>query len=222
MGMEWLKNAKADDPSTWPTKRDLREHLGLQNRTIERWANKPGKLRTQQRRPPGHKSIPVYHPDDVRQIWSETMPVASQNDTTATPVEVRQVARKQATIATPEVVLAEVLQTLPALLGKEQKILLTDALLSLTRLSLAAKTFLSLSEASVLLGISEDRIKTLANQGVIPAIKGKGKSGRWTFCQADFLACNLSTLMQLPEVSLVMSTANKTTQSDNENGHVSH
>jgi hypothetical protein len=218
MSMEWLKHAKEDDPSTWPTKADLRTHLGLQNRTIERWVAKPGKLRTQQRRPPGFKSIPVYHPKDVKKIWGETMPVTSHGDTTAT----QQVVKKQATIATPEVVLATVFQSLPALLGKEQKILLTDALLSLTRLSLAAKTFLSLSEASVLLGISEDRIKTLANQGTIPAIKGKGKSGRWTFCQADFLACNLSTLMQLPEVSLVTSTANKTTQSDNENGHVSH
>jgi hypothetical protein len=59
--MEWLDSAKEVDPSTWPTKADLRTHLGLQNRTIERWVAKPGKLRTQQRRPPGFKSIPVYH-----------------------------------------------------------------------------------------------------------------------------------------------------------------
>jgi hypothetical protein len=141
----------------------------------------------------------------------------------ATPSsETRQVVKKHATVATPEGSLVEVLQSLPTLLGEEQKTLLSDALLSLTRLSLSAKTFLTLSEAAWLLGLSEERVKALANQGAIPAAKGKGKSGRWTFCRSDLSACNLSTLTHLSGMSLMTPTVDDTIQNDTINGHASH
>lgn len=211
MEADWLSHADENDPATWPTKKDLRERLGINNRTIERWAAKPDKLRTQQRKPPGHKSIPVYHPGDVRKLWGQTMPLQPNSDTTTATLEERHVTTRQA--ATPDAARA-----LTTILGEGQGGLLRDALLSLSRLSLAAKTFLTAPEAALLLGISEARLKALANQGAIPAIKGKGKSGRWTFCRADLLACNLSTLSHLPHLSPVTPTHNDTTQGDRQNG----
>lgn len=207
MEADWLSHADENDPSTWPTKADLRTRLGISNKTIERWAAKPDKLRTQQRKPPGHKSIPVYHPGDVRVLWGQTMPV-QQNDTTPATVEQRHVTTRQAT--SPAVV-AETLRSIPAFLESEQGGILRDALVSLSRLSQPEKPLVGLEKGAKIASISSKELKELAEKGVIPAAK---KGRRWIFCRADLLAINIKQVSHLSGVTLMTPTQNDTAQGD--------
>jgi hypothetical protein len=187
----WLDHARGDAPTTWPTKADLRNNLGVNNRTIERWAKRPDKLRTQQRRPPGHKSIPIYHPDDVRTLWGQTMEKLPQRHDTDTATATRHdIALTNGHAITPMKSTPPVTATRQATATlRDSATLQTTATLQATAaLSLAEVlfekgTYLTLKEARALTRWSEPALREAVTDGRV--LRAPGRT--WLLRTVDLL-----------------------------------
>ena len=179
----WLDHASGDDPTTWPTKADLRNNLGVNNRTIERWAKRPDKLRTQQRRPPGHKSIPVYHPDDVRALWGQTMqklPQRHDSDTTATATPSRHdIALTNGHAVTP----MKSTPLAPSPLRATAALSGSVSALSLAEVLFEKGTYLTLEEARALTRWPEAALQEAARDGRVTRAPGR----KWLLRTVDLL-----------------------------------
>jgi len=200
----WINNARVDDVTTWPTKEDLRNQLQVTDRTIERWSIK-GKLRSVQRRNPGEKSRPCYHPDDVRVLMKdivEVIPVTLARPTTptATPIipDISDTTdRRDVTVQVNEFAKAFTATDIRSVV---------ESLLSLSRVSPTEKTYLSLDEAVELSGLSEDYLKELAHKGKLVALRGKGIRGRWKFPTAAIKAIDPNDVAQLSDMRFETAT----------------
>jgi hypothetical protein len=171
-GYEWLDKAKVDDIATWPTKATLRQELGWQDRTVERWVKK-GHLKTVNIRPQGLKSFPAYNPDDVRAMLSKIrLPIGA--DITNQPV-IPAVPTPRPTTPTVRIPdksdIATLVQSLEFLADTDiGKVVLS----AVSRWQLSLKTILNMKESVALTGYSNTDIKACIKAGILLATKGKG------------------------------------------------
>ena len=185
----WIEHARSEDVSTWPTKADLRTQLHVTDRTIERWV-KQGKLAAVQRRITGAKSFPVYNPDDVRRLLQDVVSVVPHTQAMPTPRDGRT-AEATDNADMPDMALQ--LRTATGLTLPDIKRLFVS-LLSLSDVSPTQKTYLSLTEAEQVSGLSDTTLKDLAHAGRLPFIR-RGPRGHWKFRRTDIEAITNADIM---------------------------
>lgn len=213
-GYEWLDKAKVDDITTWPTKATLRQELGWQDRTVERWVKK-GHLKTVNIRPQGLKSFPAYNPDDVREMLSKVrLPIGT--DIANQPVIPAMPTPRPTTSTLRQIDTNDIVTVVKSLefLGDTDigKVVVS----AVTRWQLSLKTVLNMKESVALTGYSDTNIKACIQAGILLAMKEKG--GPYKIKRTDLEAIAMADLIRMTGNRLPVS--DMTRQGDRGNKYV--
>jgi excisionase family DNA binding protein len=160
------------DYSTWLTKQQAAEAIGVSTKTVEKLADAK-QLQQAMLRRPGKPSIAVYHPDDVARVRAERNPEAEPFVLPPEDSPSQNVENPSPTSRVPA-------------LAKSQNALGSFAAIAEMfrppdRVRLAERLFLTLDEASELSGLPKAYLRSLMAEGKI----GLKACGRWRIRRAD-------------------------------------
>lgn len=161
------------DYSTWLTKAQAAEAIGVSTKTIEKFAD-DGKLQqTEWKRPEGGPRIVVYHPRDVERLRKERNPDAPAfvlpmltDDKPASSSKAVAVRRQQ---PSPE----QFIQILAAAVGASQSTSQT----SQKQVRLAERLYLTVDQAAEYTGLGVSYIRRQVAEGRLKPAKGAGPHG---------------------------------------------
>lgn len=134
----------------WLTKQEVRQRIGISERTLERKIQ-DGEIRRQYRNVPGRKPLAIIHPKDVEKLQNKTLkpvPVKANRKGTNNAVSLRTPQKDMAAFMTAFMAASPVLAE--------------------------KKFYLSLKEASQLSGLPMSYLKRKITEGIVPAVKVPG------------------------------------------------
>ena len=132
---------------TWIAKGEVVQRTGLTERTLERKV-KAGELRREYRTIPGRKPLPVFHPEDVEKLTTNTL--------TPIPLKKKALPTSRQLIPTSQ-------RPVPA----------SESVVVSVSVSLADKDYLTLKEAALLKGLPISYLRKKVQSKEISAIKLK-------------------------------------------------
>lgn len=159
------------DYSTWLTKQQAADAIGVSTKHVERLANEKQLQHARWKRPEGGAWFSVYHPEDVARIASQRNPGAAfvmpDGDTAA----------KQATtaIATRQPAPEQFMQALVAAVSGMSRT-------SQNGVRTSERLFLTIPEAADFSGLPQSYLRALMKEEKLPALK---TGGGWRIRQAD-------------------------------------
>lgn len=179
--------------SDWPTKQEAARILQVSEKTIERLASR-GELQSAKRHRPGAAPIAVYHPEDLARLRQQQEPAPfvmpdgsnSSDGTTATGFALTP-ASQAAMAPTPQeplpldqlaLLISTALRSLPAALAVDPAATAGNAALAfpgtaVPTVPLTEKTWLTLTEASALSGLSVRYIRDAIDRKKLRAIRDR-------------------------------------------------
>lgn len=161
------------DLSTWLTKQQAAETIGVSTKTVERFAQERQLQQARWRRPGGGAPVVVFHPDDVARLAQARQPEAEPFVVPSGQDREAPAGDDATAIALPPVPSPDVWQQLVAV---ALRVLAHDV--SETRLRHLSQTsetlFLTLREASAYSGLSVGRLRALIRDGHLVAMRDRG------------------------------------------------
>jgi excisionase family DNA binding protein len=159
------------DLSTWLTKQEAADRLGVSTKAIERWT-RAGKLEQRFRPQAGSPHVAVYFPDDVAKLAQERQPGLAPF---VLPVGTALPASGNG--HPPSTALDRVPAAGDQVLGPGDdllRVLVTAARRVLSETSQTPALFLTLREASAVTGLTQAYLRRACESGTLTAIRDRG------------------------------------------------
>ena len=166
------------DYSTWLTKQQAADAIGVSTKTIEKFADDKKLQQAEWKRPEGGPRIVVYHPRDVERLRKERNPEAPPFVLQAADEKPAAPASKAVAVRQPNP--EQFMQALAAAVGTASQNSQKRA-----EVSLAERLYLSLAEAAEYTGLGVGYLRRQIAEGKLALVKGAGPHGADVLRRAD-------------------------------------
>jgi hypothetical protein len=159
------------DYSSWPTKAQAAEAIGVSTKTIEKLAFKRKLQQALWKRPAGGPAIVVYHPGDVERLRKERNPDAEPFIMSASGADAGEAAIPSKAVAVRQPAVEQFMHAITEAVSGISQTSQTS------RVRLAERLYLTVREASEYTGLGVAHLHRLIGAGKLTLLKGAGPRG---------------------------------------------
>lgn len=174
---------KKPDYSTWLTKQQAADAIGVSTKQIERWAQEKRLQAARWKRPEGGPAIVVYHPDDVERIAKERNPAAQAFVMPAGADDGQ--ADKGTAVAVRQPSPEQFIQALVSAMSQTSQNGVSQTSQTHPGVRLAERLFMTVAEAAEYTGLGVRHIRKQIEDGKLKSLKGAGPRGADVLRRAD-------------------------------------